>query len=135
MRYQPDLVLLQFSPNDVADNSRALSAEKDRPFFVLDPHGVPRIDDSFSLAPSFDDRMQTRYRLAEEIADHSRTWQLGRQLAGLAFIGEARADLPLFSEDAWRVTEAVIAKMNTFAGRNGSRLAVVAMGHAAQRLS
>lgn len=144
MRYQPDLVLLQFSPNDVADNSRALTTEKDRPFFVLDAHGVPRIDDSFSLSPSFDERMQTRYRLADEIADHSRTWQLGRQLAELAFIGEARADAAPFTEDAWKVTAAVMAKMDTFARRNGARLAVVAvprprqagqgMDHAEQRL-
>jgi lysophospholipase L1-like esterase len=135
MRYQPDLVLLQFSPNDVMDNSRSLTPRKDRPFFVLDAHGVPRIDDSFALAPSFDNRMQTRYRLAEEIADHSRTYQLGRQLAELAFIGEARADSPRFTEDAWRVTEAVIAKMNAFTRRNGAQLAVVAMGRPEQRLS
>jgi hypothetical protein len=134
MRYQPDLVLLQFSPNDVADNSRALTAEKDRPFFELDAHGVPRIDDSFALAPSFDNRMQTRYRLAEEIADHSRAYQLGRQLAELAFIGEARADPPRFTEDAWRVTEAVITKMDAFTRRNGAQLAVVSVGHPAQRL-
>src|SRR3954470_872942 len=135
MRYQPDLVLLQFSPNDVMDNSRSLTPRKDRPFFVLDAHGVPRIDDSFALAPSFDNRMQTRYRLAEEIGDHSRASQLGRQLAELAFIGEARADSPRFTEDAWRVTEAVIAKMNAFTRRNGAQLAVVAMGRAEQRLS
>src|SRR3954464_3884119 len=135
MRYQPDLVLLQFSPNDVADNSRALTSEKDRPFFVLDAHGVPRLDDSFALAPSFDSRMQTRYRLAGEIVDHSRAYQLGRQLAELAFIGEARADSPRFTEDAWRVTEAVIAKMNAFTRRNGAQLAVLAMGRPAQRLS
>src|SRR3954463_85477 len=125
MRYQPDLVLLQFSPNDVADNSRALSTEKGRPFFELDAHGVPRIDDSFALAPSFDSRMQTRYRLAKEIADHSRAYQLGRQLAELAFIGEARADAPRFSEDAWRITEAVISRMNAFTRRNEAQLAVV----------
>src|SRR5260221_5948268 len=90
MRYQPDLVLLQFSNrDDVMDNSFALSPEKQRPFFILDAHGVARIDDSFATAPAFDRRMQTRYRLATEIADHSPTWQLGRQLAGLAFIGEA----------------------------------------------
>ena len=127
MRYQPDLVLLQFSPNDVTDNSRALTSQKDRPFFVLDAHGVPRLDDSFSLKPSFDDRMQTRYRLGEEIADHSRAYQLGRQLAQVAFIGEARADAALFTEDAWKVTAAVMTKMNTFTGRNGARLAVVSV--------
>src|SRR5260221_3820855 len=92
MRYQPDLVLLQFSNrDDVMDNSFALSPEKQRPFFILDAHGVARIDDSFATAPAFDRRMQTRYRLATEIADHSRTWQLRPQLARLAVIGEAHA--------------------------------------------
>jgi hypothetical protein len=134
MRYQPDLVLLQFSPNDVMDNSRALTARKDRPFFVLDAHGVPRIDDSFALEPSFDDRMQTRYRLGDEIADHSRTYQLGRQLAELAFIGEAHADADpvAFDEGAWRVTEAVIARMDAFTRRNGAQFAVLAIPHPRQ---
>ena len=136
MRYQPDLVLLQFSPGDVIDNSPALAAEKNRPFFRLDAHGVARIDDSFALAPAFDNRMQTRYRLFEEIADHSRSYQLARQLAELALIGEAQAhDDPAVLqpprdaawENAWRVTEAVIAKTNSLARRNGAQLAVLAI--------
>jgi len=146
MRYQPDLVLLQFSPNDVIDNSRELTADKDRPFFVLDRHGVARIDDSFTDAPSFDDRMQTRYRLAEEIADHSRSYQLARQMAELALIGEAHAggDLAVLREprdpaweSAWRVTQAAIAKLNSLTRRNGAELAVVSIPHprqAGQRL-
>jgi hypothetical protein len=141
MRYQPDLVLLQFAPNDVMDNSPALAAEKNRPFFVLDAHGVARVDDSFALAPSFDRRMQTRYRLAAEIADHSRSYQLARQMAELAFIGEAHADgdSPVLHEprdaaweNAWRVTEALIAKTNSLARRNGAQLAVVAIPHPRQ---
>jgi len=86
MRYQPDLVLLQFSPNDVMDNSPALATEKRRPFFVLDEKGAAHIDDSFVWSPGFDRYMQTRYRLAEELADHSRNYQLGRQLAELALL-------------------------------------------------
>jgi hypothetical protein len=138
MRYQPDLVLLQFSPSDVMENSRALAKDTDRPFFILDRHGVPRIDESFALAPSFDNRMQTRYRLGEEIADHSRSYQLGRQLAELAFIGEAHArdDAPMLQaprdavwEGAWRVTEALIAKMDSFSRRNGAQLVLVAIPH------
>lgn len=141
MRYQPDLVLLEFSPSDVMDNSPALAKDTDRPFFTLDPHGVPRIDDSFALAPSFDERMQTRYRLAEEIADHSRSYQLGRQLAELAFIGEAHAreDTQVLQpprdaawENAWRVTEALIAKTASFTRRNGAQLALVAIPHPRQ---
>jgi hypothetical protein len=138
MRYQPDLVLLQFAPGDVMDNSPELAAEKDRPFFVLDAHGVARIDDSFALAPSFDRWMQTRYRLAREIADHSRSYQLARQAAELAFIGEAHADADTAVlheprdaawESAWRVTEALIAKMNAYSQRNGAQLLVVSIPH------
>ena len=136
MRYRPDLVLLQFSPNDVMDNSPALAVEKRRPFFMLDGHGEPHIDDSFVWSPGFDRYMQTRYRLAEEIADHSRTYQLGRQLAELAFIGDAHADddtlllrapHDVIWQEAWRVTEAVIAKMDVFSRRNGAQLAVLAI--------
>jgi len=132
MRYQPDLVLLQFAPNDVMDNSPALAMEKRRPFFLLDGHGQPHLDDSFVWSPGFDRYMQTRYRLLDEIADHSRTYQLGRQLAELAFIGDAHADPYVFSEEAWRVTEAVIAKMDTFSRRNGAQLVVLAIPHPRQ---
>jgi len=141
IRYQPDLVLLQFAPDDVMDNSPALAAEKRRPFFLLDAHGVARIDDGFTAAPSFDRRMQTRYRLAEEIADHSRAYQLARQMAQLAFVGEAHdgAEAALLHEprdaaweNAWRVTEAVIARTNAFARRNGAQLAVVSVPHPRQ---
>jgi hypothetical protein len=123
------------------DNSPALAAEKNRPFFILDAHGVARIDDSFALAPAFDRRMQTRYRLAEEIADHSRSYQLARQVAELAFIGEAHADVDpavlreprdAAWENAWRVTEALIAKMNAYSGRNGAQLVLVAIPHPRQ---
>ncbi|HTM61881.1 MAG TPA: SGNH/GDSL hydrolase family protein [Burkholderiales bacterium] len=138
MRYQPDLVLLQFSPNDVMDNSPALATEKRRPFFVLDERGEPHIDDSFVWTPGFDRYMQTRYRLLDELADHSRTYQLGRQLAELAFIGDAhaeddtavlRAPHDAIWENAWRVTEAVIGKMDVFSRRNGAQLAVLAIPH------
>jgi hypothetical protein len=120
MRYQPDLVLLQFSSaNDVADNSFALSRQKLRPFYRVDARGVPRISESFAASPAFERRMQTRYRLGEEIADHSRAFQLARQLAELGFIGEARADRDItllgeprgeLWEEAWHVTEAEVVR-------------------------
>jgi len=138
MRYQPDLVLLQFSnANDVTDNSFALTKEKLRPFYRVDARGVPRLSESFATSPSFERRMQTRYRLGEEIADHSRAFQLVRQLADLPFIGEARADreVPVhgeLSEEAWRVTEALLARMKDFSERNGARFMVVAAPHPLQ---
>ncbi|MFN2646297.1 MAG: hypothetical protein ABR570_15015 [Burkholderiales bacterium] len=129
MRYAPDLVLLQFSPDDVLDNSFALAANKLRPFFFLDAHGVARIDDSFTSSPAFDRRMQTRYRLAAEIGDHARAFQLVRELAHVAFIPPAHAESavasgPLYDE-AWRVSEALIGKATDFARRNGAELALV----------
>ena len=80
---------------------------------------MPRISESFAASPAFMRRMQTRYRLGEEIADHSRAFQLARQLADLTFIGEAHADRDIailgeprgaLWEEAWHVTEALIAR-------------------------
>lgn len=142
MRYQPDLVLLQFSnASDLVDNSFALSKQKLRPFFRVDAHGVPRLSESFANSPAFERRMQTRYRLGEEIADHSRAFQLMRQLADLTFIGEAHADRDItilgeprgeLWEEAWRVTEALLAQMDRYARRNGARFMVVSAPHPLQ---
>ena len=140
MRYAPDLVLLQFSNrDDVIDNSFALTPYKLRPFYFLDAHGVPRIDESFAGSPTFERRMQTRYRLFAEIADHTRAFQLARDLARETFIAPAHAEeAPLgapadrLHEDAWRVTEALIARIADYARRNGADTAVVAVPHMRQ---
>lgn len=142
MRYQPDLVLLQFANrDDVMDNSFALATEKERPFFMLDERGVLRIDDSFATSPPFERRAQFRYELATEIADHSRILQVARK--GLPIVGDAHANQGSASqvlapprdrvwEEAWRVTEALIAKTRDYAARNGARLAVVTVPHPQQ---
>jgi hypothetical protein len=146
MRYQPDLVLLQFSnANDVADNSFALSRRKLRPFYRVDALGVPRLSESFAASPAFERRMQTRYRLGVEIADHSRAFQLVRQLAeqvdGFAFVGAARADRDIailgaprgeLWQEAWHTTEALLARMQDFSNRNGARFVIVAAPHPLQ---
>lgn len=146
MRYQPDLVLLQFSnASDVVDNSFALSKRKLRPFYRLDARGMPRLSESFAWSPQFERRMQTRYRLGTEIADHSRAFQLARQLARqadeMAFIGEAHADRDIavlgeprgeLWEDAWRLTEALLERTNQYAARNGARFMVLAVPHPLQ---
>jgi hypothetical protein len=131
MRYAPDLVLVEVAPDDVADNSYALARNKLRPFYSLDVHGVAHIDESFADAREFDRHMQTRYRLAAEIGDHVRSFQLVRELARTTFIAPAHAEFiapsgPAY-EDAWRITEALLAKMTDFARRNGAELALVAV--------
>jgi hypothetical protein len=142
MRYQPDLVLVQFSSrDDVVDNSFALTPHKERPFYFLDAKGVARIDESFTSSPGFDRHMQTRYRLGAEIADHSRAFQLARQIAGAALIGEAHAEPDPAAmrppreavwEDAWRITEALLARMNRYSRANGARLVLVNVPHPQQ---
>ena len=136
MRYAPDLVLLQFAPDDVIDNSFALAANKLRPFYFLDAHGVPRIDESFAESPSFLRRMQTRYRLAAEIGDHTRAFQLVRELARLSFIPPAHAEPDVASgplyDDAWRLTEALITKAADYTRRNGAEFVLLAIPPARQ---
>jgi len=136
MRYAPDLVLLQFAPDDVIDNSFALAENKARPFYFLDAHGVPRVDESFAESPSFQRRMQTRYRLAAEIADHTRALQLARELARLSFIAPAHAEPDIASgplyDDAWRLSEALIGKAADYTRRNGAEFALLAIPPARQ---
>jgi len=136
MRYAPDLVLLQFAPDDVIDNSLALTPNKLRPFYFLDAHGVPRVDESFAEAPAFLRRMQTRYRLAAEIGDHTRAFQLVRELARMTFIAPAHAEPDLPSgpllDSAWRLTEALIAKTADYTRRNGAEMALLVIPPARQ---
>jgi hypothetical protein len=135
MRYQPDLVLLQFANrDDVMDNASALAANRDRPFFMLDPRGEARIDDSFADSPSFEARSQFRYRMLSELADRSRLVQLALRASAVRMARAAPAGLAALApprdaawESAWRVTEALIGKMNDYARRNGAKLAVIAV--------
>lgn len=138
IRFRPDLVVLQLSPaKDIRENSRALATRLDRPFASLDEHGRLRFDASFLKDHDFASRSQFRYELAREIVDRSRVLQA---LTRLSFMGNARADAPEALEpprdgrweEAWQVTEAIIARMHLFAQRNGARFALVAAPSAAQ---
>ncbi len=133
MRYRPDLVLLQFSAGkDIRENSRVLATRVDRPFYWLDDRGRLRLDVSFLERRDFERRSQFRYELAREIADHSRLVQV---LARMTVLGSANAGAPPVPEapqdarwqDAWRVTQAIMARMRDFSRRNDAAFAVVAM--------
>lgn len=138
MRYRPDLVLLQFSSDkDVRENSRALAARVDRPFYAFDGRGRLRLDESFVELRDFERRSQFRYELARELIDSSRLLQLLRKVrpVGSAYAGaDAALEAPRNArwEDAWRVTEALLERIAEFAGRNGARFALVAAAGPAQ---
>jgi hypothetical protein len=139
MRYEPDLVLLQFSnADDVMDNSPRLAKEKLQPFYGLNADGALRLDERFSKAAEFEARMQFRYALADEIADRSRLLQIARR--GVRWIEAAHASETVALEaprdsawdEAWRVTEAMIGRMHQYAERNDARFAVLVAPSPAQ---
>ena len=130
MRYQPDLVLLQFSAgNDPQNNSFALSHDKQRPYYRLDREGRPRIDASFSTAPDFLRHAAPSHELARRIGDRSRAVQWlsmlpePRYWVGVqkALLGPPPGEL---WEEAWRISEALVLRMNEFSRRNGARFSV-----------
>jgi hypothetical protein len=149
IRYQPDLVLLQFTNgNDVRDNSFALDPTKDRPFYMLDAKGRLRFDDSFRSSMAYARRASLSREVLRRVADRSRLLQLARGARDVNLLGEAHArstgnvaglevktlevprDVPW--QDAWRVTEALIERIGDFAARNGAKLAVVTVPFAMQ---
>ena len=149
IRYQPDLVLLQFTNgNDVRDNSFALDPGKDRPFFMLDEQGSLRFDDSFRSAAAYARRASISREVLRRVADRSRVVQLARGARELKVLGQAHAGATgnvagleihtlaaprnVLWQDAWRVTEGLIERIGEFAARNGAKLAVVTVPFAMQ---
>jgi hypothetical protein len=127
MRYQPDLVLLQFNnADDVRNNSFVLEPRKDRPFYMLDARGSLRFDEAFrdQEAKAGDSRL----RIVRVLFPNA--------YAGLADAPEAAVLAPSKDpawQDAWRITERVIGKISAYAQRNGARLLIVTSPHPQQK--
>jgi lysophospholipase L1-like esterase len=149
LAYKPDLVLLQFTNgNDVRNNSFALEDEKTRPFYRLNPDGSLWRDDSFVHTASFSSQISDRNELLRRIADHSRVVQLLRSVQAGAFFRKAHADgggveqgmEPVVLaepreprwEEAWTITERLIAKTADTAKRAGAGFVVVTVPYAIQ---
>ena len=149
IRYRPDLVLLQFTNgNDVRDNSFALDPEKNRPFYLFAQDGELRIDESFAYSEDFAARTSFKGELARKLTDKVRLLQLARSLKDLSLVPKAQAGLqgveqglePMVLaaprdrlwDEAWRITEGLIAKAGDFAQRNGARFAIVTVPYAVQ---
>ena len=153
MRYRPDLVLLAFAPNDVRNNSAVLEPENERPFFRVDGAGLA-LDASFAKRTPFVRRFSAlteAYRSSSDwlrlvqlvqAARHGvQTWRqaqaapAGGDLAGV----EPTTPIALFApprdaawEEAWTITERLIARMQRYAGQHQARLAVAPITHSAQ---
>jgi hypothetical protein len=153
-RYRPDLVLLAFAPNDVRNNSARLEPENERPFFVPDGEGL-RLDASFAGKPAFVRRSSVLHQAYRAASDRLLMVQLVqaarhgldiRRQVGTAHAAastlpgiEPMTIVSLFApprepawEEAWTVTERLIARMNAAAARAGARFAVAVLTHSAQ---
>lgn len=149
LAYKPDLVLLQFTNgNDVRNNSFALEDEKTRPFYRLNPDGSLWRDDSFTRTASFAAQSSSRNELLRRIADHSRVVQLVRSVQTGSLFRKAHADgagveqgleaVVLAAprepkwEEAWSITERLIAKTAEAAQKGGAQFLVVTVPYAIQ---
>jgi len=143
MRYQPDLVLLQVTPhNDPQNNSFALATDKERPFYRLDAKGVPRIDESFNTSPGFVRHAAPWREVARQVGNRSRAVQWLSMLpepkhrigVHKALLGPPPNEL---WEEAWKITEALIVRIDEVSRRNGAKFAMVAVnqGYGAQRIA
>lgn len=133
MRYQPDLVLLQFTPdNDPQNNSFALARDKERPFYRLEG-GRLRIDDSFNASPKFARHAAPSHEMLRRIGDRSRAVQWLSMLpekkhrpgVQKALLGPPPNEL---WEEAWQISEALILRMDEYSRRNGAKFAVFSTG-------
>jgi hypothetical protein len=141
MRYQPDLVLLQYTPtNDPQNNSFALAKDKQRPFYRLEG-GKLRIDDSFNVSEKFARHAAPSHEIARKIGNRSRAlqWLLmlpeDKRPPGVqkALLGPPKNQL---WEEAWQISEALILKMDDYSRRNGAKFAVVSVekGYGGERI-
>jgi lysophospholipase L1-like esterase len=148
--YDPDVVVLAMFPgNDVRDNVRALKGLDYLPFYTL-VEGNLVLDLSFRQRWSYRVRTlgagvirysrlaqwfnRTRFLLKAQL----RAWSDRRQSEARG-LGEAGVDnmvfldpAPLEWEQAWRVTEAIVARMNKDTMAHGARFVVAIVGTAAE---
>lgn len=147
--YAPDLVLLAFlSGNDVRNNSRRLEPDRRRPFFSLGADGAVVADMSFRDDPDFQETLARRDTLAEELLRAWRLPQLIRRVKGVLKARQRAAgdtdaepgmdDAVYLDEpgqdwdEAWAITEALLAEMRADVARLGARFLVVTLSNGIQ---
>lgn len=145
--FRPDLVILQFTNgNDVKDNSAALDGHKSRPFFLAGSDGTLRLDASFAAGAEFRRITSWQHETFRELSDHLRVVQLARAARHISLVGKARAEgveqgleavvlappRDARWEEAWRLTERLIARIDEAAKRADARFLVFTVPYAIQ---
>lgn len=134
--YDPDLVLLAFVSNDVRNNSRVLEGDPARPYYVFRGDRLV-LDESYLSHPAILERRAPLRRLRRAISDYSYLVQLlgetrnllrRRELAEVYAPKKDQIYVDPTDErwqEAWRVTEAVLAKMHGEVAERGVRFLLV----------
>jgi lysophospholipase L1-like esterase len=151
-RYEPDLVLLAFlTGNDITDNAPRLEPRpRPRPFFELED-GELEPDESFRESNQYISRTGRKWQAIYWLLDHSRVAQL-LNTARLSFRSTAAAaaeaaipgedvglNVGVYSppqdpswEEAWRITEALVAQLDAEVQSAGAEFAVVTLSNSGQ---
>lgn len=150
--YEPDLVLLAFTPgNDVRNNSRALEPVGKRPFAVADGEAL-RVDASFVESPGYRRRTGLGHRVwyalselrvvqavAFMFGEAGRRGEIRAARRGAAETAEPGLNDEAFRPpedvdwaEAWDITERVIAALAQEVAAAGSRLVITSVSRAAQ---
>src|SRR3990170_3932601 len=153
-RYRPDLVLVQFYPNDIYGNGlevqklTRVSTETDKPFFVLDNDRLV-LTDPFRTEQETQTAVRARGPLGvvkDFLRSHLRTYRLVAQVKQ-ARAGSRRPRIPFCYEydgvppelftyapefpreykAAWEVTARVIEELKSETAKRGQRFAVLYM--------
>jgi hypothetical protein len=143
--YAPDMVVLVFTPaNDMRNNSRALEGDELRPYFVYQG-GELVADMSFRAAPAHKQKLTrfnnalydaiNRVRLLQvlnTIREARQTRQQAAQQAASGAGGEQGVEDQAFMppkdqswQEAWHVTEGIIAQMNREVRAHGAQFLLV----------
>ncbi len=135
-RYRPDWVLLVVYPgNDFTDNEPI--SRSDRPVFVLDAQNNLVVDQGFRQSAAYRWRMSLPGRALDGLVNHSRLLQLLNE-AKNRWASRVQPDqeqsqsvrpqvprTPVASDQAWRLTDHLIAALASEAQADQARFAVI----------
>lgn len=150
--FAPDMVVLAFTPaNDVRNNARALEQDELRPYFVYQGDQLTA-DMSFRDSPAHKQKLTRLNNALYDAINHSRLLQLlnalreAQQTRRIAAQQQARGDAAEGGvedqsfrppqeqtwQEAWRVTEGIIAQMNREVRAHNAKFLVVSVTYGTQ---
>jgi hypothetical protein len=152
-KYKPDIVVLAFlTGNDIRNNSKKLNDNVLLPYFVLEDDRL-LLDSSYLQAAAFDDepgwmlklgrQFVNRIRLLQLVNDIRVRWLIAPQIQVRGNGGELTAEVGLDNDvygpprsdawsEAWRVTEALIQRMDADVRAANARFLLTILSNASQ---